>query len=79
MTKEEVIRIAQQIAEDEQWPWQEPVSASLVEEKQGGFFAKKKASRVWWIVTNTAMRGMNVNLRIDNDAGQVIFKAFAKY
>ena len=70
MTKEEVLQIARQVAEDERWPWDEPV---LVQEQTRGFWNRRK---VWEVRTNTKLIGRNVFLEIDAETGDVISKGF---
>ncbi len=71
MTREEVVRIACLVVEEEGWPWVEPVM--VTRERQ--FFLFGKVS--WYIRTNAGNRGANVNIRVDDKTGLVLNKCFA--
>jgi hypothetical protein len=70
MTKNAVIRLAQDVARNEGWPWQEPVRA--VRRRQWMF-----GPYVWHIRTNDSNRGMNIYLTITDKSGAVLQKGYA--
>jgi hypothetical protein len=71
MTREEVIRIARLVVEEEGWPWIEPVVAT----RERRFLLFGKVS--WHIRTNAKHRGANVNVQVDDKTGLVLSKCFA--
>ena len=70
LKKEEILQIARQVAENEQWPWHEPV---FVQEQTKGFWKRRRVCKV---TTNTEFKGCNVVLEIDSETGSVISKGF---
>jgi len=80
MDENSAIEKARQVAEKENWPWLEPVSASLTEEKVGKFklFSQRPIRQVWNVRTHVYKFGGNVRIKIDNETGEVIEKFFAK-
>lgn len=71
MTRDEVIRIAHLLVEEEGWPWDEPVI--ITRKRRFLLFGKMS----WYIRTNTECRGTNVNIEIDDKTGTVLNKHFA--
>lgn len=71
MTADEARQVAHQVAIEAGWPWQEPIWTT----KQRLFFVAGPAT--WYVMSNAECRGMNVNVRVDDQSGRVISKAFA--
>jgi hypothetical protein len=71
MTKDEATAKAKKAAEQEGWPWKEPVHAK--HERSFIIFGQV----YWRIMTNANFRGQNANILIDDRSGNVIKKAFA--
>ena len=79
MDEKSAIEKARQVAEQENWPWLEPVSASLTEEKVGKFklFTQRPMRKVWNVRTHVHNFGGNIRIKIDDETGEVIGKLFA--
>ena len=71
LTKEEAIAIARSVAEQEGWPWREPIWANTYR----NFFLF--GTLRWHIRTNSDHRGGNVNVHLIDATGEVIIKGFA--
>jgi len=72
MTKLEVIEIAKNESEIQDWPWIEPIL--IKKQKQYFVFGKT----IWRVMTNSESRGGNINILIEDKTGKIIQKAFAK-
>lgn len=72
MTEAEAIEAARSVALDEGWPWEEPVQARV--EKSFILFGR----RTWYVRTNASHLGRNVNVRIDDETGNVVSRGFAR-
>jgi len=71
LTDTEVLRIARVTAEEQGWPWREPVSAVF---GPGGGGSPGE----WHVMTNAGHRGGNVNIWINDETGTVFHKGFAR-
>ena len=80
MDEKHAIEKARQVAEQENWPWLEPVSASLNEEKVGGIklFAHRPVRKIWNVRTHGHNFGGNIRIKLDDETGEVIEKFFAE-
>jgi hypothetical protein len=70
VTRDEVLRIAHEVADAEGWPWQEPVS---IEQDRHWPFGRA----TWDVYTNSGSIGQNIRIRIDGESGKVLSKGFA--
>ncbi len=70
MDEIEALTLARDAAMREGWPWEEPV---LVRRHRKWLFGPQR----WHVMTNTAYRGRNVNIHIDDRTATVTYKAFA--
>jgi len=66
MTREEAIRSAHLVVEQQGWPWLEPIAAS----KKRFWVGKSR----WRIATNIDARGSNAIIEIDDETGEVLSK-----
>jgi hypothetical protein len=69
MRRDIAVKLAQELASREGWPWVEPIRATR--------------RRRWWIgpvawevVSNADKRGMNVRIVIDGSSGRILEKGF---
>jgi hypothetical protein len=75
MTREEAIEKARGIAEQEGWPWLEPVNAGLWEDKERKtFFSKPTSRKKWSVTTNYLNRGSNIKISFDAETGEILEK-----
>jgi hypothetical protein len=75
MTEKEAIEKARLIAEQEGWPWLEPVKAGLWEDKEKTWlFTKSIYRKKWSVTTNYLNRGANVKISFDAETGEVLEK-----
>jgi len=72
VTEIEALKVARDAATSEGWPWEEPVLVSR--RRTWWFFGHQR----WHIMTNTNLRGRNVNIHIDDRTATVTYKAFAR-
>ena len=70
MSQEEILQIARQVAENEHWPWFEPV---VVQKRTRGLWRRQK---VWVVRTNVGSLGCNISVEIDAETGDLVSKAF---
>ena len=72
-TRSELIEIAKSAAEEEGWPWQEPVKVM----KNRRWFLI--GALQWEVMTAAEYRGGNLYIMIDDKTGKVIGKSFYPY
>lgn len=72
LTEAEVLGIARMTAQEQAWPWEDPVSVTYTPG------SRRKGGR-WHIMTNARCRGGNVNVHISDKTGAVYHKGFAPY
>ena len=70
MTKEAAVEKARLVAEGEGWPWQQPIFVQI--RRRGIIFG----SRFWEVRSNSASRGQNVEVTIDDQSGKVLGRNF---
>jgi len=70
MNKDEVIERARQTAIQENWTWQEPISAIC---RMKYLVAGRK---IWYVRSNVKKRGCNVYVDIADDTGEILGKGF---
>jgi hypothetical protein len=68
MTREEAIRAARLVVEQQGWTWLEPVSVN----KSRCLLRKPR----WRIATNSHARGCNAIIEIDDKTGAVLSKSY---
>jgi hypothetical protein len=66
LNEQQAIETAKQVAAKEGWTWKEPVRARL----QGG------ARKAWEILSNSQSRGVNVQVVLDAETGEIIRKGY---
>jgi hypothetical protein len=71
MTREEAIAIAERVAKEAGWRWEQPIHAQRVR----SFLLFGRAS--WHVMSNADKSGCNVNVWIDDATGDVKKQAFA--
>lgn len=70
MEPEDAVRIARVVADEQGWPWQEPVE--VIRRRSFVFFGAVS----WEVRTNAECLGMNVSVEIDDATGRVLRKGF---
>ncbi|MEM8943720.1 MAG: hypothetical protein AAGD11_00945 [Planctomycetota bacterium] len=80
--EQDAINIAKQVAEENGWPWEGPISAKYIEPKERSFvwfFRLPPAHTVpvWVVRTNAKSIGCNVNVVIAANSGEAVSKGFA--
>ena len=72
MTEFGAIEIAQKVAAEKGWPWEEPILAMV---RRGGWFWG--GPRFWVVFSNTSCVGRNVSVAIDYTTGRVLRSGFS--
>jgi hypothetical protein len=67
LTAEHVVALAQEAAQQAEWPWREPVRAVFLDDLGQ-----------WEVTTNADARGANVRISIDDATSQIVNKAFLR-
>jgi len=75
MTDDEAIQIARDVAIENGWTWHGKVCASFRKPMRlsAWLFGTRPC---WHVASNIGMRGCNVHVSIDDESGEVIYKAF---
>ena len=67
ITEQEAIAVAKKVAEENSWPFEEPVKC-----KEG----KQSGKRAWLIRTNNDKLGGNLEVAISTEDGSILRRAF---